>query len=334
MSDELAIYFPNNAISNIIDDLAGIKSWDDFARRFLLGTGKSANTNATYLTACRQFYDFTGGLHPMQAGSPEWIEQFYDSLPTDLNTRSVKMAALRFMYRRICERFPFYTSPFEAMTEELRAKLCRSKKDASEKDALTEREYQGLLRMLRGGTSVRERQDYAAVRFAVTSGMRAAELCSLTWDMLSESEGIYKATFMGKGSKVRTIQLEKQAVEALRRAFRARYHRKPQANDYVLNSTGVGRGGDGISKAGLHVRLRAIVDRAKREGIIRNNLHVSTHTMRHTCATRLVAAGVPLDAVQRHLGHSNLSTTAVYLHNAVNLESYWRTMAGETTEAA
>ena len=270
----------------------------------------------------------------MQAGSPQWIESFYDSLPNDLNTRSVKIAALKFMYRRICERFPFYTSPFDAMSDELRTKVSRSKRDASEKDALTEREYQGLLRMLRVDISVRGLQDYALVRFAVTSGMRAAELCSLKWEAVTESEGIVKATFSGKGSKVRTIQLESQAVAALKRSFRARFHRRPLGSDFVLNSLGVGLSpGAGISKAGVHVRLKAIIDRAKREGVIRANLHVSTHTMRHTCATRLVAAGVPLDAVQRHLGHSNLSTTAVYLHNSVNLETYWRRISGESEAA-
>ena len=65
MNTDLQQYFPNNALQNLADDLTGVKTWDDFARRFLLGEGKSPNTYKNYLTTCRQFYDFTGGLHPM-----------------------------------------------------------------------------------------------------------------------------------------------------------------------------------------------------------------------------------------------------------------------------
>jgi integrase len=36
------------------------------------------------------------------------------------------------------------------------------------------------------------------------------------------------------------------------------------------------------------------------------------HACRHTCATRLVEAGVNLRVIQRWLGHKNLATTARY----------------------
>jgi integrase len=332
MTQELAPFFPNNHVQALIDDLVNVQSWSDFERRFLLGTGKSTNTNSTYLTACKQFYEFTGGLHPMQAGTPEWVEQWYDALPPDLATRSVKVAALRFMFRRIVERFPAYRDPFSVMDPDLTRKLSRCKKNVSEKDALTETEYRALLSMLQADTSLRGLQDYALIRLAVTSGMRAAELVSLRWENLSNSEGIWKATFIGKGDKMRTIQLEAESVQAAVVAFSGRFGRKPVSFDHVLQGTHTGRStGDGISKSAVHLRIKAIAARARRAGILRENLAVSTHTMRHTCATRLVGAGVPLDAVQRHLGHSSINTTAVYLHNSVNIESYWTAIAGEAS---
>ena len=70
-------------------------------------------TTRTYLTACKQFYEFTGRLHPMQAGKdPAWIEQFYDQLPPDLDTRAARVAGLKYMYRRICEKYGMYPNPF------------------------------------------------------------------------------------------------------------------------------------------------------------------------------------------------------------------------------
>ena len=40
------------------------------------------------------------------------------------------------------------------------------------------------------------------------------------------------------------------------------------------------------------------------------------HTFRHTFASHLVMAGVPLFTVQRLLGHSHIETTMIYAHLA------------------
>lgn len=41
---------------------------------------------------------------------------------------------------------------------------------------------------------------------------------------------------------------------------------------------------------------------------------VSVHKGRHTCATMLLVSGVPTIVIRDVLGHSNLSTTDIYLH--------------------
>ena len=42
------------------------------------------------------------------------------------------------------------------------------------------------------------------------------------------------------------------------------------------------------------------------------------HAMRHTCASRLVQAGQPLQVVKEWLGHSSITTTEIYAHLAPN----------------
>jgi integrase/recombinase XerD len=52
----------------------------------------------------------------------------------------------------------------------------------------------------------------------------------------------------------------------------------------------------------------------RRAGITKR---VSTHTFRHSCATHMVRAGVPIRHLQELLGHSSLETTQIYAHVAI-----------------
>ena len=44
--------------------------------------------------------------------------------------------------------------------------------------------------------------------------------------------------------------------------------------------------------------------------------HESCHELRHTCLTRLRAAGMALEAVQAQAGHASIESTRIYLHLA------------------
>jgi site-specific recombinase XerD len=55
-----------------------------------------------------------------------------------------------------------------------------------------------------------------------------------------------------------------------------------------------------------------LFDRAKLRAGIQHGHGI--HCLRHSFATHLMEAGVPLPVIQRLMGHSSLSTTAKYLH--------------------
>ena len=58
--------------------------------------------------------------------------------------------------------------------------------------------------------------------------------------------------------------------------------------------------------------LQRAFGRAVRESGVVKRAHV--HTLRHSYATHLLEAGVPLVIIQEYLGHSSPSTTSVYTH--------------------
>jgi integrase/recombinase XerD len=65
--------------------------------------------------------------------------------------------------------------------------------------------------------------------------------------------------------------------------------------------------------------IRAMVARySKRAGVSKSTPEgpkpINPHMLRHSYATRLIEAGVPIHDVQRALGHVSLSSTHVYLH--------------------
>ena len=71
--------------------------------------------------------------------------------------------------------------------------------------------------------------------------------------------------------------------------------------------------------------------------ILLNNLglrHIRFHDLRHSCASLLLAKGIPMKAIQEWLGHSNFSTTAnIYAHldsNSKQLSAQVITSAFET----
>ncbi len=58
---------------------------------------------------------------------------------------------------------------------------------------------------------------------------------------------------------------------------------------------------------------KALKKYAKRAGIEKR---VTPHMLRHTFAISLIERGIPVNKVQRLLGHSNLNTTGIYLQMA------------------
>jgi integrase/recombinase XerD len=45
---------------------------------------------------------------------------------------------------------------------------------------------------------------------------------------------------------------------------------------------------------------------------------VTTHSLRHTCATHMLKNGAPVRHIQELLGHASLESTQIYTHVTIN----------------
>jgi len=113
----------------------------------------------------------------------------------------------------------------------------------------------------------------------------------------------------GKGAKDRYVPLPHSTLERLRAHWRS--HRNPRLlfPAWGRDSRSAGASDTPMAKSSVQGAFR----QAKLEAGI-NKRGVSVHTLRHCYATHLLETGVNLRVIQRHLGHSSLETTMVYLH--------------------
>jgi len=146
------------------------------------------------------------------------------------------------------------------------------------------------------------------------SGLRVRECTHLHLD---DIEGPANRLIVrdGKGGKDRYTILSTPVYEQLRRYWR--HHRNPTwifpaVGRGLRDSAGAARhmamAKDPMDPNSLRSRLLAA---AKGEGITKK---VTCHILRHSFASHLAAAGVPLHQLQAYLGHAHIETTTVYTH--------------------
>lgn len=136
----------------------------------------------------------------------------------------------------------------------------------------------------------------------LNTGLRAGEICNLRMGDIEISERKGQVTVRsGKGNKQRSVPLNKQARQALAAWLDVR-------PDVDSNWVFTGQRGNKLSTSALRRVISDLAHAAKLDP-----QEVSPHTLRHTCAKRLVDVGVSLEKVATLLGHSNLNTTRIYL---------------------
>lgn len=151
----------------------------------------------------------------------------------------------------------------------------------------------------RCATGVRNR---ALLAVMYRGGLRVSEALSLKPADV-DLEGATIRILKGKGSKARTVGLDVGALAMVACWLQEREKRGYSGHQALFCSL------KGTRLAASY--LRSLMPRLAAKAGITKRVH--PHCLRHTHAAELMAEGIPLNVIQRQLGHANLQVTSRYL---------------------
>jgi len=282
------------------------------------------STEKTYVHWIRSFVRFHGNRHPRDLGAPD-VDRYLSWLAVNRGvspgTQAIALNALVFLYHQCLE------------VELGKLDFRRPKPRRRVPQVLTHEEAMAILSLLSGPASL-------IMRLIYGSGLRVMECCRLR--VKDVDFGMHELLIRdGKGNKDRRTLLPKSLVADLRGQVRrvrrlliydqscgvgnvympyALFRKFPNAGrelfwQFVFPATApaVDRATGELRRHHIHVSAvrRRLTLAVKESGISKR---VTTHTFRHSFATRLLERGYDLRTIQELLGHSDVSTTEIYTH--------------------
>lgn len=146
-------------------------------------------------------------------------------------------------------------------------------------------------------------RDRAIAALLKDGGARISEVLSLQLGDIDWSKRVLKIRG-AKSRSERLVPVSEEAITILAEYVRAE-RPKTLAHDFVF--VNLGRRG-----YGQPFRYRSWVAICEKARQMAKTPHVHAHAFRHTFATNMAEAGMPLDTLQRILGHRHIDTVMVY----------------------
>lgn len=175
----------------------------------------------------------------------------------------------------------------------------KSKKSVLTLDKIiTIRQWRSLYRELQILKNSSFYRDYYITHLTWNTGLRASEVAALKWEDIHLEEFFLKVR-NGKGCKPRTVFFGESTYNLLSELKNL---------DHKSSFVFISRKRTPLSRVTVWRRFKEIARRA--------NLPESLtfHSLRHGYATRMIDEGIQLHELKEQLGHTSITTTAVYLH--------------------
>ena len=162
--------------------------------------------------------------------------------------------------------------------------------------ALSDQEIEALLQELAESRTEGRAHHTLWVRFLIETGLRASEAAALRWEdvrLLHDPPHVHVRAGTAKDAERRDVPLTQAAIDAIR----ALAERRGAPVGLVF---------------GPFCRREALLGAWKRTGL--PGRCPSAHDLRHTFASRCVAAGLSLAELKVIMGHDSIMTTERYIH--------------------
>ena len=258
----------------------------------------SDNTLQSYKRDLKQFkrYLESYGLR-FDRVKKEDIEDYIKEMAEDEKKKpasiSRSIASLRSFYQFVLKRKKIKVDP----TKDVKA----PKVEKRVPSVLTSEEVELLLEQPKD-VDLKGIRDKAMLEFAYATGMRVTEIISLNLDDVNLEEGYVTCK---NGNKQRNIPLGKMSLKALKEYIE-------EARDILIKSEAeqalfVNINGGRLTRQGFW----KIIKYYKEQAHITKD--ITPHVLRHSFATHLLQNGADIKAIQTMLGHSDISSTQVYM---------------------
>jgi site-specific recombinase XerD len=280
--------------------------------RLMAQRGASPNTVASYRDTFRLLLRFAAertGKRPSALDFSDLdaalIGAFLEHLElvrhNSVRTRNIRLAAVHSMFGFAALRHPEHAGTIQRVLA-IPVKLF----DRKIVTYLNDDEVDALLGACDLGTWA-GRRDQALLDLAVEAGLRISELAALKCSDLTLGRGA-NLHVTGKGRKERQVPLGKGAVRVLRAWL-------PEAGGDPAGPLFPTTTGSQMSRDAIEHRITLYVERAVANCPSLQRKRPTAHSLRHTCAMRLRAKGVPIEVIALILGHEDIATTyGFYLH--------------------
>jgi integrase/recombinase XerD len=223
-------------------------------------------------------------------------------------TRNARLAAIHSLFAHAALRHPEHA---ELIARVLAIPFKRGQQNTV--SYLDDAEVEALLaapdRTTRSG-----RRDHLLLLLMVGTGLRVSEVTALVRADVCTEQPMACICCTGKGRKQRVTPIDRPTAAALKTWLTE----TPGAADTPL-----------FTAQGTHHRLStdAVAQRIRRHATAAAarcptlaTKNVTPHVLRHTCAMRMLAAGVGTAAVSLFLGHESLASTRPYVHADLELK--------------
>ena len=246
------------------------------------------------------------------------IQSFYSKKLDEVKPNTV------IHYHAIIHQSLKYAVKTDLLTKNVADKVDRPRKNSFTPVFLSEAELQQLFGIVKGT------RYELPVLVAAFYGFRRGEVLGLKWDAIDFERGTIsvKRTVTSINVDGKTVDYEQETAKTksslrtlpLVGAFKEYFMQARQAQEYNKQICGNSYNyeHDGyvfVDEMGTRMKSYTLSNKfpefVERHGLRR----IRFHDLRHSCASLLLANGVPLKQIQEWLGHSDFSTTAnLYVH--------------------